>query len=89
MKIRASHILVPKLSTAQQLLERIKSGESFEKLAGEFSQCPSKKRGGDWGYFAKGQMVKPFETAAFALRIGEISEPVKTQFGYHLIKRTA
>ena len=88
MKVRASHILVSKLSQATGLLERIRGGEVFEKLAQEFSQCPSGKRGGDLGFFAKGQMVKEFETAAFALKIGEVSDPVKTQFGYHIIKRT-
>ena len=88
MKVRASHILVSKLSVAQQLLERINSGEDFATLALEFSECPSKKKGGDLGFFTRGQMVKEFETATFALEIGSVSEPVRTQFGYHIIKRT-
>ncbi|MBR9678656.1 MAG: peptidylprolyl isomerase [Nanoarchaeota archaeon] len=88
MKVRASHILVSKLSIAQQLLEKIKGGEDFATLALEFSECPSKKHGGDLGFFTRGQMVKEFETATFGLGIGEISELVKTQFGYHIIKRT-
>jgi parvulin-like peptidyl-prolyl isomerase len=88
-KIKAKHILVKKMSLAEELLERIKAGESFEKLAKEYSECPSKKRGGSLGEFSRGQMVKPFETAAFALKVGEVTpEPVKTKFGWHLIKRT-
>jgi len=89
MSVKASHILVKKKSLADQLLERINNGESFSKLAKEFSECPSKKRGGSLGKFSRGQMVKPFEQAAFALKVGEVtSEPVKTDFGYHIIKRT-
>ncbi|MHA1409617.1 MAG: peptidylprolyl isomerase [Candidatus Odinarchaeia archaeon] len=86
--MRAKHILVEKKSLADELIERIKKGESFEKLAKEYSQCPSKKRGGDLGNFQRGQMVKPFEQAVLSLKKGEItSEPVKTQFGWHIIKR--
>ena len=89
MSIKASHILVKKKSLADQLLERINNGESFSKLAKEFSECPSKKRGGSLGKFSRGAMVKPFEKAAFALKVGEITpEPVKTDFGYHIIKLT-
>jgi len=89
MSIKASHILVKKKSQADELLERIKTGESFAKLAKEYSECPSKKRGGSLGKFSRGQMVKPFEKATFALKVGEVTpEPVKTQFGYHIIKRT-
>lgn len=89
MSVKASHILVKKKSLADQLLERINTGESFSKLAKEFSECPSKKRGGSLGKFSRGQMVKPFEQATFALKVGEVtSEPVKTDFGYHIIKRT-
>ncbi len=87
--MRASHILVKKQSVAVDLLNRIKSGEDFAKIAQQYSECPSKKRGGDLGEFNRGQMVKPFEQAVLSLKVGEISaEPVKTQFGYHLIKRT-
>lgn len=86
--INASHILVDHEHEAQDLLKKIKEGKSFEELAKQFSKCPSGKEGGDLGNFGKGQMVKPFETAAFALKVGEVSGPVKTQFGYHLIKRT-
>ena len=86
-KVRVSHILVQKQSQAIDLLNKIKAGEDFSKLAKENSLCPSRKRGGDLGYFGKGQMVKEFEQAAFNLEIGQISEPVRTQFGYHIIKR--
>ncbi|NHI92483.1 MAG: peptidylprolyl isomerase [Candidatus Lokiarchaeota archaeon] len=87
-QIRASHILVEKLSEAQNILEDLESGVSFNKLAQEHSSCPSKKRGGDLGFFGKGEMAPEFERAAYALNVGELSKPVKTQFGYHIIKRT-
>ncbi len=86
-KISAAHILVEQEHQALDLLKKLEEGKTFEALAGEFSKCPSAKRGGELGSFGKGQMVAPFETAAFALKVGEISGPVKTQFGYHLIKR--
>ena len=89
-KIRASHILVEKHSEALRVLEELRGGARFEDLARRYSQCPSGKRGGDLGFFGRGQMVKPFEAAAFALEVGEVTEePVRTQFGYHIIKRTA
>lgn len=87
-KVKASHILVKKQSEALKIQEELNKGEEFGKLARKYSQCPSKKRGGDLGYFGKGQMVKEFETVAFKLEKGKVSEPVKTQFGYHLILRT-
>lgn len=86
--ISASHILVQHEHEAQDLIKKLEGGESFESLAKTFSKCPSGKSGGALGTFGKGQMVKPFETAAFALKEGEVSGPVQTQFGYHLIKRT-
>jgi peptidyl-prolyl cis-trans isomerase C len=88
-KIKCSHILVKKHNEALQVLERIKKGESFADLAREVSiDRGSGKRGGDLGLFGRGQMVKPFEEAAFKLKRGELSlEPVRTQFGYHIIKR--
>lgn len=88
-KIKCSHILVNKQSEALQVLERLKKGESFAELARELStDRGSGKRGGDLGFFGRGQMVKPFEEAAFKLKKGELTkEPVKTQFGYHIIKR--
>ena len=87
-KIRCSHILVEKFSVAQEMLERLKKGESFAMLAQQYSIDGSRKRGGDLGEFGRGMMVKPFEDAAFALKPGEVSGIVKTQFGYHIIKRT-
>ena len=87
-QIRASHILVKKLSEADNILEDLEAGVNFEKLAKQNSTCPSAKRGGDLGIFGKGQMVPEFERAVYALKVGEISKPVKTQHGYHIIKRT-
>jgi len=86
-KIHCAHILVKNLTEAQAVLERLKKGEGFGKIAQEKSLCPSKKRGGDLGVFGHGQMVREFEQAAFALQKGQMSQPVKTQFGYHIIKR--
>lgn len=89
-KIRVSHILCGKQSDCLRALDRIKAGESFAVVAQEMSECPSRKKGGDLGFFSRGQMVKPFEDVAFRLQVGEMTqEPVKTGFGWHLIKRTA
>ena len=87
-KIKCSHILVQKQSEALEIIERLKKGEKFGKIAKELSiDSGSAKKDGNLGYFTKGMMVKPFEAAAFKLQIGETSEPVKTEFGYHIIKR--
>ena len=87
-KIKCSHILVPKQSESLAIVERLKQGEKFTKLAKELSiDSGSAKKDGNLGYFTKGMMVKQFEEVAFKLQIGEISEPVKTEFGYHIIKR--
>jgi peptidyl-prolyl cis-trans isomerase C len=89
-EIRASHILVMNEEHCKELIAKIKAGASFEDLARQFSKCPSgPKSGGDLGYFGKGQMVPQFENAAFKLNKGEIAGPVKTPFGFHIIKRTA
>ncbi len=88
-KIRASHILVSKLSEADDILLKLRGGADFFVMAKKYSSCPSKKRGGDLGFFSKGMMVKEFEKAAFNSEIGQLVGPVKTQFGYHIIKRTA
>lgn len=89
MEIRASHILVETEEQANKLLKEIENGKSFSDAAKEVSLCPSKRDGGDLGFFKKGVMVKPFEDAAFALKeIGQISKPVQTQFGWHLIQLT-
>jgi len=87
-KIKCSHILVQKQSEAIVILDKIRQGEKFGKLARELSiDSGSAKRDGNLGYFGRGNMVKEFETAAFNLEVGKISEPVKTQYGYHIIKR--
>ena len=87
-KIAASHILVENEVQAKDLVKKLNEGTPFEKLAQDFSTCPSGKKGGALGEFGKGMMVKPFEDAAFGLAVGQVSDLVKTQFGYHLIKRT-
>jgi len=87
-KIKASHILVDKFSRAQEMFEDIQAGENFENLARQFSTCSSKKRGGNLGEFSKSDMVLEFWNACTKLKIGEISQPVKSKFGYHVIKRT-
>jgi peptidyl-prolyl cis-trans isomerase C len=97
-QVRASHVLIktnPGATQAEkdnakkdmeQIVARIKKGEDFATIAKEKSQCPSSAQGGDLGFFGRGQMVKPFETAAFALKPGEVSDIVETGFGYHVIK---
>ena len=99
-KVKASHILIKvdpkadesKKAEARKKLEgvqkRLKKGEDFKALAKEFSDCPSRAKGGDLGYFSRGKMVRPFEDAAFGLEPGKISDIVETRFGYHLIKVT-
>jgi foldase protein PrsA len=88
-KIKCAHILVAKQSESLAIVERLKNGEKFGKLAKELSiDSGSGKKDGNLGYFTKGMMVKPFEEVAFKLQIGEISDPVKTEFGYHIIKRS-
>jgi len=86
-KIHCAHILVKTETEAKKVQERLSKGEKFANVAREVSLCPSGKRGGDLGIFGRGQMVKEFETGAFALNKGQISPIVKTKFGYHLIKR--
>lgn len=98
--IRASHVLIKlpenatpdddakameKVKLAQ---ERLKKGEDFEKIATEMSEGPAANKGGDLGFFSQGRMVKEFEDVAFKMKVGEVSEPVKTRFGYHIIKLT-
>jgi peptidyl-prolyl cis-trans isomerase C len=85
-KVNASHILVKTEIEALACLTYMKQGKSFEELAKEKSLCPSGKKGGNLGSFGRGQMVKEFEQACFTAKKGQIIGPVKTQFGYHLIK---
>ena len=84
-KVQARHILVGAKELADELKEKIDQGEEFTKLAEEYSECPSKKRGGDLGWFGKGAMVRPFEVAAFTAQEGDVVGPIKTEFGWHLI----
>lgn len=86
-RVKASHILLDTEEEAKKILERVKAGEDFNALAKEFSTDPSaKENSGDLGYFRHGEMVEPFEEAAFALKAGEISDLVKSDYGYHIIK---
>lgn len=84
--VKASHILVEDEDKAKSVLSEISEGISFEKAAEDYSTCPSKEAGGALGEFGKGQMVPEFEEAAFSMEVGTLSEPVKTQFGYHIIR---
>ena len=91
-QVNAAHILVSTESEAQKVREEIMQGETpsavfknFMNAARKYSTCPSGKAGGILGYFGRGDMVKPFEETAFNLPNGQVSEPVKTQFGWHLI----
>ena len=89
MALGAKHILVKTLEQANVLREQIVNGTPFETVAQHMSLCPSKAQGGDLGLFQSGQMVKPFEDAVVGAEIGAVTQPVETQFGYHLIIRTA
>lgn len=85
-QISARHILVDSEEKAKEVAELISNGMTFEEAASLYSSCPSKAQGGSLGYFTRGMMVPEFEEAAFGLGTGVLSEPVQTQFGYHLIK---
>nr|WP_308870983.1 peptidyl-prolyl cis-trans isomerase [Orenia metallireducens] len=93
-RVKARHILVTTddktdqeaKAKAKEVINKLKEGADFATLAKEYSEGPSAENGGDLGYFSKGQMVPAFEQAAFNLQVDEISEPVKTKFGYHIIK---
>ncbi|QSX06067.1 peptidylprolyl isomerase [Sedimentibacter sp. zth1] len=84
--VKASHILVKTVEEANDILKEINEGLTFADAAKKYSSCPSKEAGGSLGQFGKGQMVPEFESAVFAMKVGEVSEPVKTQFGFHIIK---
>ncbi len=87
MILKAHHILVSHEFEAKDLLKKLSDGAKFEKLALDFSICPSAKNGGNLGEFPKGRMVPVFEKALLKLKQGEISGIIRTQFGYHIIKR--
>lgn len=86
-QVHCAHILVKTEQEAKIVLDRLNKGESFSKIAAEKSLCPSKRKGGDLGTFGRGRMVREFELAAFNLQKGQTSQPVKTEFGWHIIKR--
>lgn len=85
-ELRARHILVSTEEEANDIVERLNRGDDFAALAKEFSKGPEAEAGGDIGYFGKGDMVEPFDKAVFALQVNEVSEPVQTQFGWHVIQ---
>lgn len=86
-QVKASHILVEDEATAKKVKKELESGKDFAELAKEYSTDASNAaKGGDLGYFGKGEMAKEFEEAAFGMKVGEVSAPVKTDFGYHIIK---
>ena len=87
-EVRASHLLVKTEEEAKQLREEILNGKKFEDVAAAVSLCPSGANGGDLGFFNRRQMVQQFADTAFDLKIGDISDPVGTKFGWHIIKTT-
>ena len=88
--VAASHILVADEAEANELLAKIQAGEvTFEEAAKAHSSCPSKEQGGSLGTFGRGQMVPEFDSACFEMAVGELRGPVKTQFGFHLIRLDA
>lgn len=84
-EVKASHLLVETKELAEKLREEILAGKPFAQTAGEVSKCPSRASGGDLGFFTRGQMVPEFDRVAFELPVGEVSQPVQTQFGWHLL----
>jgi peptidyl-prolyl cis-trans isomerase C len=86
--IKASHILVDEELNINKILKEVNEGMDFGEAANKYSKCSSQEKGGDLGYFTKGKMVQEFEDVAFSLKMNEVSKPVKTQFGYHIIKLT-
>lgn len=87
--VHVSHILVPQKYEADDLAKRLKDGVSFEELARKHSSCPSAARGGDLGAVDDRRLNEDFREALDQLKVGEISAPVRTRFGYHLIRRNS
>ncbi len=88
LRLRASHILVDTEEEAKRILQKLTEGADFAQLARQHSKDPSKDKGGDIGYFSRGQLIPEFENVCFGLEVGQTSDAVKTQFGYHIIKLT-
>jgi peptidyl-prolyl cis-trans isomerase C len=88
MEWKASHILVKDRSLANEIKKKLSQGARFEDLARQYSTCPSKSKGGDLGWFGPGKMVPAFEDAVKRMGRGSVSNPVATQFGIHIIKKT-
>jgi len=88
MLVKARHILVETPQEALIARDRIVNGEDFGAVAQEVSKCPSRDKGGDLGFFGRGQMVPEFDHVAFSLEENQLTGPVKTQFGFHIIQRT-
>jgi parvulin-like peptidyl-prolyl isomerase len=86
-KVHCAHILVKTEQEAKAIVDQLNKGANFSKIAMEKSLCPSGKKGGDLGTFGRGRMVREFENAAFSLQKGQLSQPVRTEFGWHIIKR--
>ena len=84
-EIKASHILVETREEAEKIKEEILSGKPFDEAAMEYSLCPSGQEGGDLGFFGRNVMVVEFDHAAFSLKVGDMSDPIQTNFGWHLI----
>lgn len=85
-QVAAQHILVRNATDAMKIKKELDMGGSFEYYAQKYSICPSARNGGYLGYFSRGQMVPEFEKKAFSMNVGEISNPVRTDFGWHIIK---
>ncbi|WP_052590574.1 peptidylprolyl isomerase [Halobacteriovorax marinus] len=88
-RYRARHILLEDVEDAQYVLEKLQQGEDFGELAKELSECNSSQKGGDLGLFVSGQVAPEVERAIYHLKIDEISEPVESEYGFHIIQRLA
>ena len=88
LEVRASHLLVGTQAEAEQCRKDILEGKTFAEVAKSVSKCPSGAQGGDLGFFTRGRMVPQFDKVAFELPVGELSEPVQTQFGWHILTVT-